>query len=280
MPKLFCVSSLVLRFAAFFHATYLKYQPPMRKFFNKDMEQFQHLSESEADELRGEFKNALQIVKSLFGVNAFKRFYGGDSENPNGAWEGKKFNASLYDVMMGVLCDKPKNQVYAALDLVREAFIDLMVSNKEFIDAILLGTSAQKRVRKRFDLARSAIDEVLKHHKPQPRCFTLNLKKELFAANATCAICDQHIHQIDDSAVDHIRQYWQGGKTIPENADIAIVRGHVVISRQPRGACSTLAAMTKVKAVGILTGEDTWLFGGPQSFWPRGINVHVRASIV
>jgi hypothetical protein len=55
---------LVLRFAAFFHLTYLKYQPPMRRFFNMDMEQHQHLSPNAANELRAAFKNALRLVKS------------------------------------------------------------------------------------------------------------------------------------------------------------------------------------------------------------------------
>jgi hypothetical protein len=120
--------------------------------------------------------------------------------------------------MMGVLWDKPQNQVHAALDSVREAVVDLMVSNKEFIDAILLSTSSKEKVRKRFDLARAAVEEVLRHHKVQPRCFSLSLKKELFASNPECAICKQQIQHLDDAAVDHVHQYWQGGKTIPENA--------------------------------------------------------------
>ena len=39
--------------------------------------------------------------------------------------------------------------------------------------------------------------------------------------NPTCAICGQKIASIDDSAVDHIKQYWTGGQTIPENARLA-----------------------------------------------------------
>jgi hypothetical protein len=101
---------LVLRFVAFYHATYLKYQPPMKRFFNQDMEKYQHLSEAETTAVRAAFKNAVQIIKSLFGSErAFKRFYAGDDKNPSGRWEPKKFNASLYDVLMGVFHDKDKN---------------------------------------------------------------------------------------------------------------------------------------------------------------------------
>jgi 5-methylcytosine-specific restriction endonuclease McrA len=44
------------------------------------------------------------------------------------------------------------------------------------------------------------------------------LKQELFQKNPACSLCGQQISNIDDSAVDHIEQYWQGGKTINENA--------------------------------------------------------------
>lgn len=209
---------LVLRFAAFYHATYLKYQPPIKRFLNRDMERYRHISREEADELRGVFKISVQIVKSLFGTSAFKRFYGGTKLNPNGNWETKQFNASLYDVMMGVFWNKDRNSIYAVLDSLREGFIDLMVSNEQFVDAILIGTSEQGKVRKRFLLADALVDDILQSYKKQPRLFSLEFKKELFARDQTCAICYQHISSIDDAAIDHIQQYWKGGKTIPENA--------------------------------------------------------------
>jgi hypothetical protein len=210
---------LVLRFASFFHSTYLKYTSPMKRFFNQDMLARQNLSDAEADKLRKGFKNALSLIKSLLGTeHAFKRFYPGELQSPGGRWETKKFNASLYDVLMGVLWDKDKNQVMAALDALREGWIDLMVNNADFRESIERSTSSQDMVKRRFDLTRNLFESILKDHKIQPRCFTRHLKQELFAANPSCAICSQAISEIDDSAVDHIDQYWKGGKTIPENA--------------------------------------------------------------
>lgn len=223
---------LVLRFASFFHATYLKYKSPMRQFFNRDMEKYQHISKQDADELRTAFKNSIQIVRSLFGDSAFKRFHRGDPSDENGVWETKKFNASLYDVMMGVFCDCDKNQVYKALDSLREAWIELMASNDEFIDAILLSTSSQAKVCKRFDLARGAVEDVLKNYRVQPRCFTLELKRELYDTNPTCQICKQKIQLLDDTAVDHVEQYWRGGQTIPENARLTHRYCNVARSRK------------------------------------------------
>ena len=39
----------VLRFAAFHHATYLKYKSPMSRFLNEDMRKFQKADEEEQD---------------------------------------------------------------------------------------------------------------------------------------------------------------------------------------------------------------------------------------
>ena len=212
---------LVLRFAAFFHASYLNYQSPMKKFLNEDMRRHRDISREDAEKLRRAFRNAVHIVKSLFGSQAFRRFNRGTAASPDGAWETKRFNASLYDVLMGVFATHEKNQGYAALDELREGLIDLMTANQDFIDAILLGTSDVQRVHKRFDLMRLRVDDILTDHPRQPRCFTFDLKRRFFEHDATCAICGQRIQRIDDAAVDHIDQYWRGGRTIPENARLA-----------------------------------------------------------
>lgn len=209
----------VLRFASFYHATYLKYTSPMKRFFNQDMERYQKIADAEANDLRKAFKNALQNIRSLLGAQqAFKRYYPGDARNPSGHWEPKKFNASLYDVLMGVFLDKDRNQVMAALDSLREGWIDLMVNNADFREAIERSTSSQEMVKRRFDLTRNLVEGILHEHRTQPRCFSRQLKEQLFATNSTCAICGQAISEVDDSAVDHIEQYWRGGQTIPENA--------------------------------------------------------------
>jgi len=209
----------VLRFASFYHATYLKYTSPMKRFFNQDMERHQNISEGDAEELRKVFKNALQNIRSLLGSqHAFKRYYAGDARDARGHWEPKKFNASLYDVLMGVFWDKDRNQVMAALDSLREGWIDLMANNADFRAAIERSTSSQEMVKRRFDLTRNLVEGILREHRVQPRCFSRQLKEQLFTANPTCAICGQAISEIDDSAVDHIEQYWRGGQTIPENA--------------------------------------------------------------
>lgn len=209
---------LVLRFASFFHQTYLNYKPPIRTFLNREMEKYQFISVNDASELKTAFKNSIYIVKSLLGKYAFKRYYKGTNSNPNGNWEPKKFNASLYDILMYSFAREDKNNVFRNLDAVREALIYLMTSDHEFIDSIELSTSSVQAVTKRFDKWRLTLQQVVGIQNKEPRCFSYDLKQQMFDQNCICDICGQKIQSVDDSALDHIEQYWRGGKTIPENA--------------------------------------------------------------
>jgi len=209
---------LVLRFSAFYHSTYLKYKSPMKKFLNADMERYRDINDSDSDDLKSAFKNALLIIRSMFDKNAFKRFYAGKHGWVDGVWETKKFNYSLFDVLMGLLCTVDKNTVFQNLDRIREGFIELMATDNDFIDAIELSTSSVQAVTTRFDKTRILIQSIIGINRHEPRLFSFDLKKKLFDQNPVCAICNQVVQSIDDSAVDHIKQYWTGGQTIPENA--------------------------------------------------------------
>jgi hypothetical protein len=209
---------LVLRFAAFYFNTYLNYKAPIKLFLNHTMEKYQNISQSDEQKLRTGFKNSVQIIRSLLDKNSFKRFYRGDETNKNGRWELKKFNVSLYDVLMYSFAREDKNTVYQNLDRIREALINLMTNDQDFIDSIELSTSSVKAVTTRFDKWRMILQSIIGIARREPRCFTYNIKEDLFNLNNTCAICGNQILNIDDSAVDHIDQYWTGGKTIPENA--------------------------------------------------------------
>ncbi|MDM7986234.1 MAG: DUF262 domain-containing protein [Smithella sp.] len=209
---------LVLRFSAFFHQTYLNYKPPIRLFLSREMEKYQFISDKDASELKVAFKNAVQIVKSLLGKYAFKRYYKGVQSNHNGYWEPKKFNASLYDILMYSFAREDKNSVFRNLDAVREALIYLMTSDQEFIDSIELSTSSIQAVTKRFDKWRLTLQQVVGIQHKEPRCFSYTLKQQMFDQNSICEICGQKIQSVDDSALDHIEQFWRGGKTVPDNA--------------------------------------------------------------
>lgn len=104
------------------------------------------------------------------------------------------------------------------LDAIREALIFLMTSDQEFIEAIELSTSSVQAIRKRFDKWRLTLQEIIGVQRKEPRCFSFALKQSMFDNDPTCELCGQKIQVIDDAALDHIEQFWRGGKTIPENA--------------------------------------------------------------
>lgn len=211
---------LVLRFLSFYHSTYLKYTPPMKRFFNLDMEKYKDLAPEHGNELRTVFKKSVQITRMVLGNSAFKRFMPGTEKDLNGLWEKRKINQALFDVIMFGFTQYEKNQVVGLTDSIREELIWLMTHDKEFIDSILISTSSRDKVYARFEKWIHSLKEVLGTPTKIKRNFTLSLKEQLFKANPTCALpsCNQRIHTVDDAEVDHIEFYWRGGKTIPSNA--------------------------------------------------------------
>lgn len=209
---------LVLRFFSFYHNTYLKYTPPMKRFFNIDMEKFKDIDEKHENELRAVFKKAVQLTYTVFGNNAFKRFMPGTEKDQNGFWEKRKINQALFDVVMFGFTQYERNQVIPLADAVREELIWLMTHDREFIDSILISTSSKDKVYTRFERWIHSLKQVLGVPKSEGRNFSASLKEQLYGSNPACAICGQRIHTVDDSEVDHIEFYWHGGKTIPSNA--------------------------------------------------------------
>lgn len=207
---------LLLRFVSFYKKTYINYKSPIKLFLNDTMRENEHITSIDKNKIETAFKTAVTNLTSLLGENSFRRF---KFEKQNGyVWEKNRLNVALFDILMDTMARIETSVLMRHLDAVREAYIDLMVSNQEFIDSIMINTSDTSVVHKRFKIWNRVLDEIIQDDKADTRCFTKALKQKMYNENPTCAICGQHISSIDDSAVDHIEQYWMGGKTIPENA--------------------------------------------------------------
>ena len=209
---------LILRFFTFFHNTHLKYTPSMKHFLNKEMERYTNLSYDEEKELRKIFKKSVKLSKTVFGNNAFRRFVSGSDKDPNGYWETRKINKGLFDVIMFGFAMYEENQIVPNSDPIREELLWLMTHDVAFIDTITVTTDRKDKIHTRFDKWLSSLKEIVGIPKTEPRTFTLQYKKQIWESNPTCAICGQKIHVIDDAEIDHIKQYWRGGKTILANA--------------------------------------------------------------
>jgi hypothetical protein len=212
---------LVLRFAAFYFNGYRNYYGPTEKFLNDTMEQYRNLAPKDEVNLRADFRNTIHIIRSLFGKNAFKRFYAGNAKNKNGQWETHRLNVALFDILMYSFARQNRIKVLQHKDSIDEALIDLMTTDQEFIDSIEVTTSNKIVVTTRFDKWIRALENILDKGAHVPGRFNYELKFELFTTNSTCSICQKPILMFDDSTYDSLREYWIGDRTIPAHARLA-----------------------------------------------------------
>ena len=100
-----------------------------------------------------QFKNTLESNYKLFGKQAFRRHQKGDVSRT-------VLNASLWDVMSTGLSKYEPQFVEARSEAVRNAFYDLM-GNERFVDSITRGPNSLKQVKRRFEITRKVLGEVL-----------------------------------------------------------------------------------------------------------------------
>lgn len=211
--------SMILRFFALSEKTHLNYKPSMKQFCNKELRDNRDLSQEKQKEYRERFAHCVDLVKTVFGHNAFKRYQ--LDKNGNGSY-GKNLNMSLFDIQMCGFVNYSKNEILRNADNIREAMLDLMTTNNDFNDSIEKSTSDKKVLQNRFKIWLDKLDEILGDESYQQRTFSYELKKQLFDKNPVCAISGQTILAIEDAEVDHIIPYSKGGKTELKNAQLVL----------------------------------------------------------
>lgn len=211
--------SMILRFFALSEKTHLNYKPSMKQFCNKELRDNRDLNQEKQQEYREQFAHCVDLVKTVFGHNAFKRYQ--LDKNGNGSY-GKNLNMSLFDIQMCGFVNYSKNEILRNADNIREAMLDLMATNNDFNDSIEKSTSDKKVLQNRFKIWLDKLDEILGDESYQQRTFSYEIKKQLFDKNPVCAISGQTILAIEDAEVDHIIPYSKGGKTELENAQLVL----------------------------------------------------------
>jgi rubredoxin len=213
---------LVLRFAAFWDQTYLHFpKQRLKAFLNREMERGRSFTPIQFADLEKAFRNAVQLSQTVFGDHAFKRFNSGTHSDPQGKWENKA-NKAVYDIVMWGFTRYSPAQVVPMADTIFEELVNLMSTDREFIDAITYDTANDNKVRLRFSRWQTALENIIGYRGPEPRTFSLAWKKQLFEANSTCALCGQQIRFLDDAHVHHVQHYWRGGRTSPENSALVL----------------------------------------------------------
>jgi CRISPR/Cas system Type II protein with McrA/HNH and RuvC-like nuclease domain len=143
-------------------------------------------------------------------------------EKEKGNWTATRINMALFDIQMCGFVNYSKNAILSKADYIREAILELMTNNQDFIDSILIQTSNKEVLKKRFKIWIEKLDEIIGDNSYQKRTFPFSVKQELFNRNPFCAISNQRILAIEDAEVDHILPYSKGGKTEIENAQLVL----------------------------------------------------------
>ena len=208
-----------------FFALYLdinQYQPPVKRFLNRAMDRRRQMTDNEAQQLRDVFRRTVTMVWSVFGDKAFKRYEPGYDSRPDGNWGREtRLNMALFDVVMTSFTRYDQRDIVPHADVVREALVDLMATDRDFTEAITLGTSDRNRLMTRMDIWNNRLREVLQNPQSEPRLFSRQFRQQLFDNSPQCSLCQQLISSVDDAAVDHTTPYSLGGNTTAANGRLA-----------------------------------------------------------
>jgi hypothetical protein len=135
-----------------------------------------------------------------------------------------------------------RRQIVPASDAIREAFLDLISTDSTFDDYIGRTTDKPDRVRYRAETWKKRIDALVTVPPSELRLFSRQLKMQLYESDPTCELCGQHIQSADDAEVDHVVNYWRGGRTSSDNARLA----HRYCNRVRGGREDNLSATVSV----------------------------------
>lgn len=142
----------VNRFCAFQLLPLEDYKADMDDFLAKCLKKMNMLSPDELEKLSNQFRTSLKNNLIVFDKHAFRK-------SVSGRQERSVFNASLWDVMSTGLSRYSEHIVEAQSETLRAAFLSLL-ADKEFDNAITLGTSQVKKVEDRFNMANKMLQEV------------------------------------------------------------------------------------------------------------------------
>ena len=209
--------SLALRFLAFYEWKHEKASSGLKAFLNDFFEEYRNPTEKKLSEFSDKFKAAMRACKTVFGNHAF-RLRKRDSLG-SGEWASRP-NASIFQVISTSFAKYSANDLTRRSDSIMEEYLELM-EDPRWVDAVTKSTGDLGNIKYAFEEWGKRLDSVMETrglHENRERLFSREIKQELYDQNSTCVICDQQITLINDAAVDHIEEYWRGGKTIPSNA--------------------------------------------------------------
>jgi 5-methylcytosine-specific restriction endonuclease McrA len=209
---------MILRFFAL--ANRLSYYTGnLKRFLNQYMEDHAPKTPDQLKAQAAHFRQTMQNVYAVFGDKS-ARLYNLGSKTNNGAWD-TKFSIAALDIQASAMMGQQPAKVQAAAEQIRELFLLLLLTDVEIQTAISKQTTGTKPTNVRWSVFRSRVQQILDGTVVEPRFFSYQFRKQLYDESEECKICHNQIHSFDDSTVDHIHPYVKGGKTVPENGQLA-----------------------------------------------------------
>ncbi len=209
---------MILRFFSFANRL-SNYTGNLKRFLNDYMGQYAPREPQDLKAHAALFKQTMQNIYAVFGDKS-ARLYEVNPRNNRGGWD-TKFSVMALDIQASALMGQPSNKVQKSAEQIRELFLFTMLTDVELQDAISKRTGSTLQTKVRWNKFRSLVDPIIEGIVIEPRFFEFSFRKDLFDKSPVCGLCKNQIHSLDDSTVDHIIPYSKGGKTRPDNGQLA-----------------------------------------------------------
>jgi len=208
----------ILRFFAF-AGRLTQYAGSLKQFLNEYMARYAPREQQELKADAALFRQTMQNVYAVFGERS-ARLYEVNPRTNKGGWE-TKFSVTALDIQASALMNRSTVKVQKAAEQIRELFLFTLLSDTEMRDSISKRTASSAQTRVRWTKFRQLVDPIIDGTIIEPRFFEYEFRRDLFEKSDLCQLCKNEIHTLEDCTVDHIIPYSKGGKTVPENAQLA-----------------------------------------------------------
>ena len=218
---LFVEREMILRFFAFANRLG-DYKGKLKSFLNDFMGKYAPKGDDDIRSQANVFRQTMLNVWNVFGENSARLYNTGTEVRPavEGKWE-PKFSISALDIQASALVGQHPGKVQAAAEQIRELYVFHLLTQPQVRMAISRQPAGTAATKLRWTGFKTQVQTILDGTNVEPRFYTYEFRRQLFQTDPSCKLCGNQIHVFEDSTVDHKHPYSRGGRTVPENAQLA-----------------------------------------------------------
>lgn len=187
----------------------------LKRFLNDYMAIYAPKDQAQIKVLADLFRQTMQNVYIVFGSNAGRLYSTGTEDHPTveGKWD-TRFSISALDIQASALIGYTPGKVQAVAEQIREAYIFYLLTNPHVRLAISRQPAGKSATKLRWFGFKAEVQRIFNNTYVEPHFFSYEVRRQLYDANPTCAICKNQIHSFDDYTVDHIQPLSREGRTV------------------------------------------------------------------